>query len=119
MVRRRSIRAKAGTRFAAIIAALFSASIRLGAAPVDSGVDLSSSVLAASCTACHGTAGRAWRGGAVPPLAGLPREYFLKQMRGYRDGTGNGTVMPQIAKGYADDQIETLADYFATRAASP
>jgi cytochrome c553 len=80
---------------------------------------LSIRMLAATCAACHGTEGRALRGDAIPPLAGLPQAYFLRQMRGFRDGSVAATVMTQIAKGYSDEQFEALADYFAANKASP
>jgi cytochrome c553 len=36
-------------------------------------------------------------------------------MRAFRDGSRPATVMHQIAKGYSDQQIELIADYFARR----
>ncbi len=71
--------------------------------------------LAATCAACHGTEGRAVRGAAMPPLAGLPRDYFLEQMRAFRSGTRPATIMQQIAEGFDDSQLEALAAYFASR----
>jgi cytochrome subunit of sulfide dehydrogenase len=54
--------------------------------------------LAANCSNCHGTTGRSES--AIPNLAGLQKPYFVEQMQ-------------QIAKGYTDQQIEALADYYA------
>ena len=70
--------------------------------------------LAATCAACHGTDGRSVTQ-EVPSLAGLPREHIVAQMRAFRDGTRAASIMPQIAKGYNDAQVEALADYFARR----
>ncbi|GIL05688.1 MAG: hypothetical protein BroJett031_22080 [Betaproteobacteria bacterium] len=67
--------------------------------------------LAGSCANCHGTAGRAV--GAMPSLAGLAPAYFVEQMRQFRDGRRPATVMHQIAKGYSDDEIALLAEFFA------
>jgi sulfide dehydrogenase cytochrome subunit len=70
--------------------------------------------LAATCAACHGTDGRS----AAPELvalAGLRREHIASQMRAFRDGTRPATVMHQIAKGYSDQQIDLMADYFSRR----
>jgi len=70
--------------------------------------------LAATCAACHGTDGRSVTND-VAGLAGLPREHIVSQMRAFRDGTRPATVMHQIAKGYSDQQIELMADYFSRR----
>ena len=70
--------------------------------------------LAATCAACHGTDGRS----AAPEiiaLAGLPREHIASQMRAFRDGARPATIMHQIAKGYSDQQIDLMADYFSRR----
>ena len=70
--------------------------------------------LAAPCAICHGTEGRAVTKDVVP-LAGLPREHIASQMRAFRDGQRPATVMHQIAKGYSDSQIDTLATWFAAQ----
>ncbi|HEY3074074.1 MAG TPA: c-type cytochrome [Burkholderiales bacterium] len=70
--------------------------------------------LAATCANCHGTDGRSVTQ-EVAPLAGLPREHIAGQMKAFRDGSRPATVMHQIAKGYSDQQIELVADYFARR----
>jgi cytochrome c553 len=70
--------------------------------------------LAATCAACHGTDGRSVTQEVVG-LAGLPRDHVVAQMRAFRDGSRPATVMHQIAKGYSDQQIELIADYFARR----
>ena len=70
--------------------------------------------LAATCASCHGTDGRSVTQ-EVAPLAGLPKEHIAGQMKAFRDGSRPATVMHQIAKGYSDQQIELIADYFARR----
>lgn len=69
--------------------------------------------LAATCANCHGTEGRTIDGSAVPSLAGMPRDYMLKQMAAFRDGSRPATVMHQLAKGLTQPQIESLASYFS------
>jgi cytochrome c553 len=93
-------------------AALCSAMLCAAAAYADSAADLSVRTLAASCAACHGTDGHAVRGTAMPPLAGLSQQYFLKQMQAYRDGTRTDLLMQQIARGFDVAQLEALAAYF-------
>jgi cytochrome c553 len=103
----------------AAVAVFCAGSTSAGPASAGGVASLSTRALAATCAACHGTEGRALRGDAVPPLAGLPPDYFLRQMRGFRDGSIAATVMTQIARGYSDDQFEALAEYFAASEAPP
>lgn len=69
--------------------------------------------LAATCANCHGTDGRTVDGSTVPAIAGLPRVYMIEQMKAFKNGTRQATVMHQLAKGYTDEQIEMIADYFS------
>lgn len=71
--------------------------------------------LAANCANCHGTAGQS--PGAMPGLAGLARNYFVRQMQDFRDGRRTATVMHQLAKGYTDEQFEAMAEYFSRQKA--
>ncbi|MBL8489275.1 MAG: c-type cytochrome [Rhodocyclaceae bacterium] len=66
---------------------------------------------AGNCFNCHGTDGRGKS--AIPPLAGKDRTLFVEQMKGYRTGTLQATIMHQLAKGYTDEEIAVLADWFA------
>jgi sulfide dehydrogenase cytochrome subunit len=70
--------------------------------------------LAATCANCHGTDGRSVAK-EMASLAGLPKDYLVSQMKAFRDGARAATVMPQIAKGYSDAQIELVADYLSRR----
>ncbi|MGV3571943.1 MAG: c-type cytochrome [Ramlibacter sp.] len=69
--------------------------------------------LAATCASCHGTDGRTVAGGPLAPLAGMPRDYLVTQLKAFKAGTRPATIMTQLAKGYSDPQIEQLATYFA------
>jgi sulfide dehydrogenase cytochrome subunit len=71
--------------------------------------------LAATCAHCHGTDGRAHPDSAVASIAGMPRPYLATQLRDFRDGKRSATVMHQIAKGYTDEQIDSIAAYFAAQ----
>lgn len=68
-------------------------------------------VLASNCANCHGTLGNAQ--GAMPSLAGLQKTYIVEQMRAFRDGKRPATIMHQLAKGYTDQQVELVADFFS------
>ncbi len=69
--------------------------------------------LAANCAQCHGTDGRPVAGSAIPALAGRDRLELAAQLAAFKRGTARATVMDQIAKGYSDDELAALADYFA------
>jgi cytochrome c553 len=97
------------TRTIAIIAALLCAS------PAALAQDAAGRNLAAGCAICHGTQGRPAPDAPLIPLAGLPRDHIAAQMRAFRDGKRPATVMHQIAKGYSDAQIESLAAWFAAQ----
>ncbi|MGB9992678.1 c-type cytochrome [Massilia sp. SM-13] len=70
--------------------------------------------LAATCAACHGTNG-ATVGTALPRIAGQGQDVLLAKLRAFKDGSAQGTIMTQIAKGYTDEQLEQLAAWFAAQ----
>lgn len=70
--------------------------------------------LAATCAGCHGTDGRSVSP-VIAPLAGLPKEFIVAQMKLFRDGKRPATVMHQLAKGYTDVQIDLLAGFLAAQ----
>jgi len=70
--------------------------------------------LAATCANCHGTDGRSATR-EVMPLAGLPRDLVIAQMKAFKEGSRPATIMHQLAKGYTDQQIGQIADYFAAQ----
>ena len=74
--------------------------------------------LAATCFTCHGTDGRSV-GGIPPSLAGQSKPYLLQQMKALRAGERPATIMHQQAKGYTDQELETLAAYFSSVKAAP
>jgi sulfide dehydrogenase cytochrome subunit len=71
--------------------------------------------LAATCANCHGTGGVS--AGEVESLAGKPKAETLRKVREYKTGAKSGTIMPQLAKGYTDEQIELVAAWFAAQKA--
>ena len=71
--------------------------------------------LAATCAQCHGTDGRAVEGQALVRLAGMPQDYLLDQLMAFRNGQRPATVMHQITRGYSQEQLETIAAYFAAQ----
>jgi cytochrome c553 len=45
----------------------------------------------------------------MPKIDQLTHEQIALAMRQYKSGERSGTIMPQIAKGYTDEQIEIIA----------
>jgi sulfide dehydrogenase cytochrome subunit len=72
--------------------------------------------LAANCASCHGLQGRPAKGSEVTPLAGRPAAELEGMLSAFKRGERPGTVMPQLAKGYGDDEIAALAAYFSKAA---
>lgn len=67
--------------------------------------------IAANCSYCHGPDGKSR--GAVPGLAGMEKGYFISQMKAFRDGSRDSTVMGKHANGYNDAEVELMATWFA------
>lgn len=85
--------------------------IMAGAANACEATPRNSALLASSCAACHGTNGHSV--GITPSLAGLDRDYFIKQMQDFRTGERPSTVMKQHAMGYTTEEIRLMAEFFA------
>ena len=69
--------------------------------------------MAATCTPCHGTGGRGAPGSSLASLAG--RDDIAAQMKAFKEGKREATLMHQIAKGFTDAEIVALAAHFATQ----
>ncbi len=69
--------------------------------------------LAATCASCHGTNGESV--GGFKSLAGRRSEELTSLMQEFKTGKRQGTLMPQLAKGYTDEQIVQLSDWFAAQ----
>lgn len=77
--------------------------------------ELNAASLAATCAACHGTLGKATQGSPVVSLAGLSKDYIVAQMAAFKSGARPVTVMHQLSKGYSEEQIASIATYFAAQ----
>jgi len=73
--------------------------------------------LAATCTGCHGTNGDSV-GDALPKLAGRHKDVLLASLKDFKSGERPATVMTQLTKGYTDEQLERLAEFFSKQDAS-
>ncbi len=71
--------------------------------------------LAATCANCHGTNGNAVKGSGMDALAGMEKAKMLQKLADFKSGDKPASIMHQIAKGYTDDQIKLIAEYFAAQ----
>ena len=65
-------------------------------------------LLASNCMQCHGTNGM---NGSFNQLAGIPVESMMEKMR---DQKTHSSIMGAQARGYTDDELLTIAIYFAS-----
>lgn len=64
-----------------------------------------------NCFNCHGTEGRV--NSAIPSIAGRDKAYLEETLKAFKAGSKSATIMHQLAKGYSDEEIALLADYFS------
>jgi len=62
---------------------------------------------AESCTGCH------VKGGGVGLLLGRPAQDTVREMEAFRSGRRPATLMNRIVKGFTDDEVVQLAQWFA------
>ena len=86
----------------------------LAVAPVTHAAPPTPAMLANPCGGCHGTNG-ASAGLATPNLAGQSKKAFVESMKEFKSGTRPATVMGRLAKGYSDEEITAMADFFAAQ----
>ena len=71
--------------------------------------------LAATCANCHGTNGKAIPGAGMEALAGESKEKLLQKLKDFRSGVKPATIMHQISKGYSEEQLAMIAEYFSAQ----
>jgi sulfide dehydrogenase cytochrome subunit len=80
--------------------------------PATTQADPTGQALAFTCAGCHGTDGSSV-GPSSPSIAGMDPEVFIDAMQGYKFDERNSTIMNRIAKGYNEEQIKSMAWFFA------
>jgi sulfide dehydrogenase cytochrome subunit len=99
--------------------ALFGAALALG---LGSGAALAETatgtMLANTCAGCHGTYGNS-QGPATPSIAAMDPIVFVETMQYFRDDETYSTVMGRIARGYNDEELEKMAEYFHQQEFAP
>lgn len=74
-------------------------------------------LLGQNCAACHGTDGREFNE-AMPALAGMDKQNFIRAMTEFRQGERPAIVMDRIAKAFTDEEVEAMAEFFAAQQAA-
>ena len=69
-------------------------------------------MLSNTCAGCHGTYG-ASNGPSIPTLAGMSAVYLVEMMEGYKSGDIPSTIMGRLAKGYSDEEVKLMGEYFS------
>ncbi|MFC3852133.1 c-type cytochrome [Salinispirillum marinum] len=69
---------------------------------------LQAAVLAGGCAGCHGTDGRR------DALNGRAATVLERQLLSFKNDERPSTIMGRIAKGYSDEEIAEIAQYFAS-----
>lgn len=69
-------------------------------------------MLSNACAGCHGTHGGS-AGPTMPSLAGQSKAAIVDAMKKFKSGERSATVMGRLAKGYSDEQIEMIGDFFS------
>ncbi|MBT8122797.1 MAG: hypothetical protein KJO10_09705 [Gammaproteobacteria bacterium] len=68
--------------------------------------------IASACFGCHGAASES--GSAIPPIiAGAPAKFIEGSLIAFREDRRPSTIMGRIAKGYTDEDIAAVAQYFS------
>jgi cytochrome c553 len=68
---------------------------------------------AASCSGCH--AASATVATPVPRLVGRNPADIVTAMQAFRSGARPATVMDRIAKGFSDDEVRAIADWYGAQ----
>jgi len=68
-------------------------------------------MLSNSCAACHGTLGKS--PGAIPSINGKSANFIFQALKEFQNGTRPSTVMGRHAKGYSEQELQLIADFFS------
>lgn len=68
-------------------------------------------MLANSCAGCHGTFGKS--PGAIPAINGKSARFIIQAIKEFQTGSRPSTVMGRHAKGYSEQEIQLIAEFFS------
>ena len=78
-----------------------------GSGAVANAENLNGALLASNCVVCHGQGGDSQ--GHTPSIDGLNKFQMVNALMEFKSGARKGTIMPRIAPGYTDAQLEAIA----------
>jgi cytochrome subunit of sulfide dehydrogenase len=97
------------TRVTLLTVAFFGSGLALPADAQDANLGRN---LAATCVTCHGK-----NAIATGTLDGMPKNQLMQTMKDFKSGTRPATLMHQISKGYTEQQVELIGEYFSKQKA--
>lgn len=68
---------------------------------------------AESCVSCHGRGGKSTNPNN-PNLAGQKKNYLIKALKAYKDGSRKDPMMNSLAAALSDADIDNLAEYYSS-----
>ena len=68
--------------------------------------------LAATCVTCHGK-----NATGTGTLDGMRKDQLVQTMKDFKSGARPATLMHQISKGYNEQQVALIAEYFSNQKA--
>ena len=68
-------------------------------------------MLSNSCAACHGTGGKS--PGAIPSINGKSAKFLFETLKEFQTGVRPSTVMGRHAKGYTEEELRLIAEFFS------
>jgi cytochrome c553 len=68
---------------------------------------------AAACSGCHAASPKADT--PVPRIAGMSQAAIVKAMQEFRSGQRPATVMDRIAKGFTDEEVQAIANWYSAQ----
>ncbi len=68
-------------------------------------------IWASACMACHGTEGKAE--GVALTIGGRQADELYAMLIAYKRGQRQGTIMQKHVKGYSDEELRQIADFFS------
>lgn len=68
--------------------------------------------VAQGCIGCHGQGGVGV--GTIPAIAGYDRDAFIAHWAEFQANERPATIMNRIARGYSDEEVAALAEYFSS-----
>src|SRR5258708_5120739 len=67
---------------------------------------------ASSCTGCHAAASSS---NAMRALGGMPAPEIAAKMTAFKSGNVQATIMDRIAKGFTEEEIRSIATWYAAQ----